>query len=507
MITVNVKQGSQEWLDLRAKHFTASECPAMMGKSKYQSRTELLDLKKTGIAPEVSEHQQRIFDKGHEAEAKARPIIERLTNIDFSPTTAIKEVEGVPLLASFDGIDFDGHNLFEHKVFNEKLFHDTLNEDLEPHYLWQMAQQIMVADAQRCYFVCSDGTEQNFVSITVDREMLSKKLGQNWEQDLLDGWKQFATDLKAYEPKPVKEKPQAEIIQELPSLFVELTGEVKNTNLPAVKQSAQAFIDNIKTDLDTDEDFANAEATVKFCDKAEKQLEATKSAALAQTQSIDEVMKTIDFIKEQLRSKRLMLNKLVKQRKDEIKHSIITGAKEKLEQHLFLISKDIEPCTLPMVNADFIGATKNKRTLKSLHDAVDGELASAKIEANKLASAISDNLEHYTLEANGYEFLFNDLNQIINTPIEAFDALIKARIAEYKADQERQKIAEQQRLEQESAPTQATEQEAPEQIERPVLSTGPTTKTPLDAWAEKHNVSESALKELYQILSKSDLAT
>ena len=64
----NVTQGSPEWHALRAQHFTASEAPAMMGASKYQSRSELLALKKTGIAPEVSDAQQRLFDRGHETE-------------------------------------------------------------------------------------------------------------------------------------------------------------------------------------------------------------------------------------------------------------------------------------------------------------------------------------------------------------------------------------------------------------------------------------------------------
>ncbi|MCM2248878.1 hypothetical protein MYF60_28335, partial [Klebsiella pneumoniae] len=79
------------------------------------------------------------------------------------------------------------------------------------------------------------------------------------------------------------------------------------------------FIANIKTDLKTDEDFVQADATVKFCKEAEDNLEVAKNAAIAQTASIDELMRTVDHIKAQLRDKRLALDKLVEQRKKQIK--------------------------------------------------------------------------------------------------------------------------------------------------------------------------------------------
>ena len=71
----------------------------MMGASKYQTRTELLAAKKSGIAPEVTGSQQFIFDKGHAAEACARPIVEKLIGEELYP---IVGTDG-NLLASLDG--------------------------------------------------------------------------------------------------------------------------------------------------------------------------------------------------------------------------------------------------------------------------------------------------------------------------------------------------------------------------------------------------------------------
>lgn len=49
----NLIQGSPEWLAYRAKHFNASDAPAMMGCSPYKTRAQLLRELHTGIAPDV----------------------------------------------------------------------------------------------------------------------------------------------------------------------------------------------------------------------------------------------------------------------------------------------------------------------------------------------------------------------------------------------------------------------------------------------------------------------
>ena len=158
------EQGTQEWLKLRADHFTASEAAAMMGDSKYQSRQKLLAEKATGIRETIAPKQQAIFDRGHAAEAAARPIIEKMIGEELYPVVG---TEG-ELLASFDGLTMDDSIIFEHKLWNKNLA-QRVNRDvdqgsgLEFHYIWQLEQQLYVSGADKAIFVCSDGTEQYFV--------------------------------------------------------------------------------------------------------------------------------------------------------------------------------------------------------------------------------------------------------------------------------------------------------------------------------------------------------
>ena len=69
-------QGTPEWRAHRTNHFNASDAPAMMGCSPYETRTQLLHRLKTGVGPEVDAATQRRFEDGHRFEALARPLAE-----------------------------------------------------------------------------------------------------------------------------------------------------------------------------------------------------------------------------------------------------------------------------------------------------------------------------------------------------------------------------------------------------------------------------------------------
>jgi len=163
MRILNVTQGSREWLEVRAKHFCASDAPAMMGVSQYKTRTELLRQKATGDVPKVDAMTQALFDRGHETEAAARQHIEAEISEELYPTTGTDE-DGY-LLASFDGITMDGVIGFEHKLWNAELAAEVNAGRLPPAYYWQLEQQILIAGLNRVIFVCSDGTPEKMASL------------------------------------------------------------------------------------------------------------------------------------------------------------------------------------------------------------------------------------------------------------------------------------------------------------------------------------------------------
>lgn len=441
---LNVRQGTPEWLQARAESDgTASELPAATGKSKYQSRNELLAQRKSGIAKEVDASTRALFDRGHEAEALARQIAERIIGDELSPTTVVIKIDGLRLLASLDGITFDDDVIFEHKLWNAGLADQVKNGSLEEHYTLQIDQELLVSGASKCLFMTSDGTETNCAWMWYETTAEKKAA-------VVATWKQFHKDLSEFVVRDVKEV-KAESIMALPALSVQIRGEVVSTNLPDFKAQAEAFIASIKTDLQTDEDFAQAEANVKFCKDAEDGLEAAKKAAIAQTASIDELMRTVDHIAAQLRDKRLMLDKLVKSQKELIKAGIIAAARQKFDSIIAGLEAEIKPIRLVYAQPGFTEVIKSKRTLASLHDAVDTELSRATIEAESIARDIRDKLAWCKSNADGYGFLFRDLQQIIFKASDDFQLLVTTRIAEYKK-------AEEKRLEDERARIRAEEE-------------------------------------------------
>jgi len=465
----NVQQGSQDWHALRDNHYTASEAPAMAGVSKYLSRADLLKQKYSGEIPEVSDAQQRLFDKGHAAEAKARHIAEELIGEELYPATATSE-DHPHLLASFDGCTMLEDVIWETKLWNQDLAAAVRAEVLSARYLVQMDQQLLVSGAEKCLFMCSDGTRENTVWC--------------WHypdearfQRLIAGWQQFRQDLKAYTPVQVKEKAQGESPKSLPDLHIDLTGMVKSSNMNEFKAAALRTIDEISTELRTDEDFATAESTVKFLEKGEKKLKASKHAALEQTASIAEVFATIDELTETMRQKRLQLGKLVKAEKDNRRLEIQNNAIKAFTDWM----AGLDTPVMVSGTLDVANAMKGKKTIDTLQAAADDEVARAKVEAQQEARRLADNKALIEQEQGEYGFLLNDWRELIQKDADFIKLQVENRIAHHQQEEQKKLDAERARIrqEEEARANAAQQQDAVLAQEAEAASHAPERK-PLD---------------------------
>lgn len=200
---------------------------------------------------------------------------------------------------------------------------------------------------------------------------------------------------------------------ELPALRIELTGMVTASNLKMFEDSALAVIDSVKTTLSTDQDFADAKKAGKWCGDVEEAVAVAKKQALSQTQSIDELFSSLDRISAHARETRLKVDKLVKAQELLVKTTIKQKAELALADHIAAINKTLGKVTLPHIISDFAGAMKSKRTIASLQDAVDTELARAKIDASQAADSIRLNLTSLAELAVDHAFLFSDVQQLV----------------------------------------------------------------------------------------------
>lgn len=455
MQTVKLIQGSPEWHAHRAQHWNASDAPAAMGCSPYMTRTELLRRLYTGISPEVGPETQRRFDDGHRFEALARPLAEEIIGEELYPVTGVNGRYS----ASFDGLTMMEDTAFEHKTLNESLRAairqqgGNANDFLPEHYLIQMEHQAMVSGCERILFMASKWNGDQLVEerhcwYTPDAALRAR---------IVAGWAQLEADLATYTPAaPEAPKPTGKAPDTLPALRIEVTGMVTASNLAEFKETALAAIRGVNRNLATDADFADAEQSVKWCEEVETRLKAAKEHALSQTASIDQLFKTIDDISAEARKVRLELDKLVKARKEELRSEIVTAAQSSLRTHTSKLAARIG-MTLPnVVGADFAGVIKGKRSLASIQDAVDTELARAKIAASELADRMEANIKSLKGEAHDWSFLFPDLATVASKPAEDFANLLTARIGAHKQAEEQRR----QREEQAEAARKAREAEA-----------------------------------------------
>lgn len=482
MRTVSLIQGTPEWHAHRAAHFNASDAPAMMGCSPYKSRSQLLREFATGVAVEHDAATLQRFADGHRFEDLARPLAETIIGEELYPCVG---VDG-KFSASFDGLTLLEDTAFEHKSLNDDLrlaMHDG-NDDLPLHYQVQMEHQIMVSGAERVLFMASkwagdELVEERHCWYVPNPELRAK---------IVAGWAQFEADVAAYEPAPAAEPIAAgRAPDQMPALRIEVTGMVTASNLAEWKEQAIAVFQGISTELVTDQDFADAENTVKWCGGIEEQLKAAKQHALSQTESIDLLFRTIDAIAAEARSKRLDLEKRVKTRKDERRTEIGNAARRAVQQHVLAINETLGEHAIPMPTtlvADIGEAMKGKRSFASMQEAVDAVAANAKIDASQYADRIRTNVailaghtEHATL--------FADRVQLCATKApEDLRNLVAARIAERqqaeqaRLDAEREKIREQEQAKaQEAVAAQVAqvqqEEAAPTTAAAPVATSAP----------------------------------
>lgn len=455
-ITHDCRQGSNEWMQLRAKYFTASELSAAAGKSKYQSRTDLVKQKATGIVPEVDAAKQRLFDAGHAAEAAARPIVESILGTELYPVTMSCEVDGLPLLASLDGIDMLGDMIWENKLLNASLKADIEAGKIDLHYAYQIEQQLLVSGAEKCYFTASDGTAEGTFGMWYESN-------HELRQEIVSIWTQFEKDVAAYVPEESKAAVVAEKVEGLPALFVQVEGRVVASNMDAFKSAAESFISRLpKADqLQTDQDFVNADQAAKDCKDAEDKLQVVKAQAQSQAVSIDEAFRAIDHISERIRSARLALEKVVKAEKENRKAEIVTTANRELSAHIAALQGRVG--IMVNVAGNFADAIKGLKSLDSMRDKVSVALANAKVEANAIADRIEANRK--TVEDMS---LFPDFAQVCTKAPEDFAALQAMRVAQRKEAEEKRLEAEREKIraqEQAKAKREAAEKAAAEKRE------------------------------------------
>lgn len=448
MIELNVQQGSPDRHAARAKCFNASEAPAMQGLSPYKTRSALLAEKATGIVPEVDAATQARFDMGHMVEALARPLVEEIIGEELYPIVATDD--SGKYLASSDGATMLCNIGFEHKALNNEIAAQVDEGNVPESHRAQLDHQFLVFGFDKIIFVCSDGTKENlhYCWYYPQPERIAA---------LKSGWEQFEKDLENYQPSEAVATPVAEKIEGLPALFVQVEGRVVSSNMDAFKSAAELFLSRLPkaSELQTDQDFVNADQAAKDCKDAEEKLQVVKAQAQSQAVSIDEAFRAIDSISEKIRAARLSLEKVVKAEKENRKSEIVHAARAELIGHVQRLHARIGFSCVQIDSGVFAEAIKGLKSLDSMRDKVSVALANAKIEADAIADRVNENRKAMGEHAS----LFPDFASVCTKAPDDFAALVSMRVSQQREADEKRLAAEREKIraEEEARATAAAE--------------------------------------------------
>ncbi len=443
MIEHTFLQQSPEWHAHRATARNGSDASVIMGCHPTRTRDEWLRERVTGIAKEHSQFvHDKVFAPGHAIEAAMRPVAESIIGEDLYPLVGSETVDGIVLSASFDGLTMMADTGWECKSLNAQLrewFGNYDRADIENpknraanelplYYRTQMQQQCMVSGCARILFTASDGKGDDRHCWYYPDAELGKAI--------IAAWKQADIDAAAYVP-PAATAPAAtgRAPETLPTLFATVKGEVTASNLTEFKEVALTAIRSVNRDLKTDQDFADAEKAVKWCEDVEGRVARAKEQALSQTATIDKLFKAYDDISAEARQTRIDLDKLVKARKASLKTELLTDTQTKWADYLRECNKRIGKDYMPQIQVDFAAAIYGKKNFDSMRSALNDALAGGKIEASAKADLIQTNMATLIELASEHKFLFIDTATIVLKANDDLTALVKTRIADHKASE------------------------------------------------------------------------
>lgn len=186
-------QGSPEWHDHRARSRNASETPAVLGVSPWQTPYQLW-LLRTGRAEQKVTLPMR---RGTELEPAARAAYEAQTGNIMEPLVL---ADG-DYSASLDGITLDGGLVLEIKCpmqgRESGLWQAVAQGSVPDYYGWQIEHQLMVSGATLAHLWVFDGTEGLLLEVPAQPD--------RWAV-IREAWDRFMVFLGADTPPPLTER-------------------------------------------------------------------------------------------------------------------------------------------------------------------------------------------------------------------------------------------------------------------------------------------------------------
>lgn len=207
-----MRQGSQEWLELRKSKITATDAVVIMGASHWKTKIQLYK-EKTGEI-QNQEFINPAMQRGLDLEPLARRCYEKMSGIPVDPAVVVKGWA----MASLDGMYRTGEYIVEIKCPGKKDHAIAIQGKIPAHYMPQLQHQLYVCNLDQMHYFSFDGEQGVIVEVKRDQSFIDKMLKEELK---------FHICLKQKTPPDPEEGDYVEIDDPLWTLYAEKWQEVQ----------------------------------------------------------------------------------------------------------------------------------------------------------------------------------------------------------------------------------------------------------------------------------------
>ena len=220
-------------------------------------------------------------------------------------------------------------------------------------------------------------------------------------------------------------------------LEISISGSIQKNNFDSWKLGLLEQITSTNLDLETDNDFAVASDNVKSLKAAEKMLKDCKVKALEQTHDIQKLFSAIDEVSETARETRLILERQVRTKKQQIKSNLVTKAQLKLAEYckskpeVFSYVDQEQFTAVSSLEA----AIKGKASLTGVEKALDTKVQELiqKIDAQEQLAQVS--YQFISNQSDQHRVLLQDMQYLLSLPLPELKLTVENRIVKLSEQQ------------------------------------------------------------------------
>jgi hypothetical protein len=435
MRILDLAQGTPEWKDHRKNARNASDMSVIMGCCKQVKMIELAESIAFDKPIKRSDYvQDIIFQDGHDIEEIAREKVEQSLSIELFPVVCVTDEDAeLQLSCSLDGITPNGKTIWECKQQNMGKFDSLILHKIPPEDFWQCCQSMYITGAENLIYTLAD-KDGNVTSKTFPRSyfepsfplMLTER--KNFDE-LVERLRRTGSRLTKDKAPEAPSAPPSVI-----DLEFDFDVSIRKCNVALYRHDVVQAINSIRTDLQTDQDFADANEAIKWCKSIKEKVEIARKMALSKSKELEDMFAALQEIQQLAKNKELALTKLKKTRSQEIREAIVKENEAQVNEYIKNANKTISPYTLPDLNArgKIISSMKNKSSFNSLQEAAALAVNSLKFEISEKLNEIIANTDHVKFISGDHLSLLPDLNNLVHLSTDKFKAVVAERIASYK---------------------------------------------------------------------------